>query len=396
MSSGPPSLSPDLARLRDEGYEVQIAGGHVVVRNVPYVTTDREVAHADLIDNLAGTPQQTAAPANHVVFWTGSEPCDQDGTPMGLSNAPAGDLGDGLVAQYSFSWKPDQPDPDFFEKMTRYVAMIEGPARDIDPDATAQTWQVQPESDPESPFLYPDTASSRAGVSALSTKVRRQRLAQVGLGGSGAYLLDLLAKTQVAEIHLFDGDDFLSHNAFRAPGAASLEELNARPNGRPPKKVEYLASIYSKMRRGIEPHPYPIGPDNLEELQGFDFVFLCMDGGATKGAIVEALNEWGMSFIDVGMGLSNKGEAIDGILAITTSTPGCRDHVDQRIDFADPNPGDIYEDNIQIADLNALNATLASIKWKKLNGIYADLEHEHYSAYTLDGNDLANDNLKAP
>jgi tRNA A37 threonylcarbamoyladenosine dehydratase len=45
------------------------------------------------------------------------------------------------------------------------------------------------------------------------------------MGGTGSYILDLVAKTAVMEIHLFDGDDFNQHNAFRAPGAASLEDL---------------------------------------------------------------------------------------------------------------------------------------------------------------------------
>ena len=33
----------------------------------------------------------------------------------------------------------------------------------------------------------------------------------------------------------------------------------------------------------------------------------------------------------------------------------------------------------------------AVIKWKKLFGFYADLEHEHHSAYTIDGNHLTNE-----
>ena len=52
---------------------------------------------------------------------------------------------------------------------------------------------------------------------------------------------------------------------------------------------------------------------------------------------------------------------------------------------------DEYDKNIQIADLNALNAALAVIKWKKLCGFYRDLEREHFSAYTVDGNCIIND-----
>ena len=72
----------------------------------------------------------------------------------------------------------------------------------------------------------------------------------VGLGGTGSYVLDLVSKTPVSEIHLFDGDKFYSHNAFRAPGAASIEEL---------ENVEYktdrFANMYGKMRKGIVSHP---------------------------------------------------------------------------------------------------------------------------------------------
>ncbi len=60
-----------------------------------------------------------------------------------------------------------------------------------------------------------------------------------------------MAKTPAREIRLFDSDEFLQHNAFRAPGAASLEELRDAP-----KKVDYLKDIYTKMHRGIVAHPF--------------------------------------------------------------------------------------------------------------------------------------------
>jgi hypothetical protein len=38
--------------------------------------------------------------------------------------------------------------------------------------------------------------------------------------------LDFVAKTPVEEIHLFDSDVFLQHNAFRAPGAINKERFS--------------------------------------------------------------------------------------------------------------------------------------------------------------------------
>jgi len=77
----------------------------------------------------------------------------------------------------------------------------------------------------------------------MADKLAVPQVAIVGVGGTGSYILDFLAKTRVREIHLFDGDYFFSHNAFRTPGAATIAELRARP-----LKVDHL-ECYS------EPHP---------------------------------------------------------------------------------------------------------------------------------------------
>ena len=57
-----------------------------------------------------------------------------------------------------------------------------------------------------------------------------------------------------------------------------------------------------------------------------------------------------------------------------------------RIPFADGEENNEYSRNIQIAELNALNAAMAVVRWKKLFGFYVDLENEHHSTYTTDGN----------
>ena len=46
--------------------------------------------------------------------------------------------------------------------------------------------------------------------------------------------------------------------------------------------------------------------------------------------------------------------------------------------------------NAQLAELNALNAALAVIKWKKVRGFYNDLMREFNSEYVIDGNKLIN------
>jgi hypothetical protein len=88
-----------------------------------------------------------------------------------------------------------------------------------------------------------------------------------------------------------------------------------------------------------------------------------------KKFIVMNLEDFGIPFIDAGVGVYRIDESLGGILRVATSTPEHRAHVweRQRIPFGDEED-DEYDRNIQTADLNMLNAVLAVIKWKKLYG----------------------------
>lgn len=381
--------SPDLKRLRDEGYDIQVKAGFLLVRNIPYVTTVKEIKHGTLVSELTLAGDVTAAPSNHVAFFAGEYPCNKDGSELAKLRHSSGQqqLAQDVVVQHSFSAKPLSGQyMNYYEKMATYAAMLYGPAQAIDDAITAQTFPVIMSDEDESVFKYIDTASSRAGISMVTMKLELRKVAIVGLGGTGSYVLDLVAKTPVKEIHLFDGDRFLQHNAFRSPGAPSLDELQGAP-----KKVAYFTDRYSKMRRGTVPHEYYIDASNVDELRGMDFVFLCIDGGAMKKIIMEKLEEFGIAFIDVGMGVDVVDDSLRGILRVTTSRGKQREHVKKRVSFTEEDGNDDYSRNIQIADLNALNAALAIIKWKKLYGFYLDLENEHASTYTIDGNTLTND-----
>jgi hypothetical protein len=234
--------------------------------------------------------------------------------------------------------------------------------------------------------VYLDTATSRAGIFRFAKRLEDLRIGIVGLGGTGSYILDQVAKTRVKEIHLFDGDVLLTHNAFRAPGAASLEELTAQP-----RKVDYYATKYSAMKRGIYPHAYPLQANNTTELGQMDFVFLAMEGGATKRRLVEALEALGKPFIDVSLDVIEMGDGLGGTVQVTASTADRREHLRDWVSFDEPTGDDLYSSNIQVADLNALNAMLAVIKWKKLFGFYADRRREMHSVYGTEANLLSNE-----
>lgn len=383
------SRNPDLKRLVDEGYFVQKQGGHLVMREVPYVDAHQEVRIGTLISSLTLAGDQTRTPDTHVVHWDGDFPCHADGSRIqGISHqAGTFDLGHGLKATHSFSSKPDGGYTNYHHKMTSYANIIAGPAAVLKPGLTPRTFR-EPEEEEDSVFNYVETASDRVGIGVLTERLVNERVAIIGVGGTGGYILDLVAKTPVHEIRLFDSDEFLTHNAFRAPGAPSLEELREAP-----KKVDYLKRIYGRMHRNIVPRDVALCADNLHLLDGITFAFLSLDAGEAKRLIMEKLETIGAAFVDVGMGLELDDGSLGGILRVTASTPEKRDHTQQRISFVGGGAKDIYASNIQVADLNALNAILAVVKWKKIRGFYRDLEREHHCTYTTDGNMLINGDL---
>lgn len=200
-------------------------------------------------------------------MFAGEAPCDKNGRELEIANEKGKKkIADDLIVDFSFSRKPPEGYANYYDKVTAYVEILTSQAQAIDPDATAKTWQVIENKDPDSPFHYLDSASSRAGITAASRKLKG-KVAFLGLGGTGSYGLDLVAKTPVNEIHLFDADKYGQHNAFRSPGAPDIEYLRTIPY-----KVDHWAGIYGHMHRSIVPHRFNIDASNVDLLRDMGFV----------------------------------------------------------------------------------------------------------------------------
>lgn len=159
----------------------------------------------------------------------------------------------------------------------------------------------------------------RAGISDLNAMLRGQKIAIVGLGGTGSYILDLIAKTEVSEIHLIDADEFVNHNAFRAPGAASLAQVVRRG-----KKVDFFAEMYAHFRAGVIPHPVYVETANVPDLlTEMDFIFLAADHTDKVAEVAQWMRETGLSFINVGMGISQTPQGRKQSLADTIAWATC-------------------------------------------------------------------------
>lgn len=391
MSSPRPIvLNPDLKRLLDDGFEVEIRNGHLLLHHIPYVNAQRQVAQGILVTNLNLNLDEVLPPTDHQVWFVGDFPCRQDGTPIeGIRHTDTPqELWPGFQVQYRFSNKPAGGFPDYYSKMTSYARIIAHEAKSLDPNADPRTFKVVPPIEEDSVFRYHDSASSRADILAISAKLARGKVAIIGLGGTGSYVLDFVAKTPVQEIHLFDGDTFLQHNAFRAPGAAGESDLAAKK-----PKVIYFAEIYSAMRTGIVPHPQYLTAANLGEVAGMDFAFVCVDKGPVRKLICDYLQAKGIAFVDVGMDLQLGPEAANliGTCRATLCTPEKSDHFPLHVPMAEGPEEDLYRKNIQVADLNAFNAALAVIKWKQLWGFYQDLFQAHHITYTVNSQSMTRD-----
>jgi hypothetical protein len=379
VSFDPWSRSGDLAALIAEQYELELTGdGYLLVHNVPYLDETRAVQRGIVITKLELNGDVTVNPVeDHVALFIGNAPHRFNGerlTPLADANSA---LADGRIASFSMSLKHPTAEkyPNYHDKVEYHVQNIENEARQVDPTVTARTGGPCIIKSDEWPFEYADTASGRAGIGSINSRLAEQRIAIVGLGGTGSYILDLVAKCPVHEIHLYDGDRFSSHNAFRAPGAASLEEVrDAKP------KVERFAELYSKMKRRVTPHAYHIDHSNVAELAAVDFIFLAMEGGETKHAIVDELERMGKTFVNASMGVKKPGDgtALQAIVEVNGSTVDERGSFRERVDFGEVAADDPYLENIQVADLNALNAAMAVLWWKKWAGVYVSSKRSHW------------------
>jgi hypothetical protein len=367
----------------DEGFQVRVQSNHLVVEHVPYLTCSGQVRYGALAEPLTFAGEDLQPPADHVVWFQGEAPCGTDRAQLDVINHPERkELFPGFVVDFMLSKKPPAGYPDHHSKMTAYVAMLMGPAKVVASQVTANTFAKAPDLGDDSPFAYRDSASARAGITDLNARFTGQKVAIVGLGGTGSYILDLVAKTEVAEVHLFDADEFINHNAFRAPGAASLATVSSRP-----KKVDHFASMYTQMREGVIPHAIFLnGPATEVELGTMDFVFLAADHSSEIADVGAQLRRHGVPFVDVGIGIQQVAGRLAGAVRVTLVTSSTAESISVPTEAG----GDEYASNIQVAEVNALNAAWAVLRWKRHLGIYADMVGEDQAVYSISSNAIAN------
>lgn len=367
------SHNEDIRRLVEKGYAVAFDSNYMVIRDIPYLDGHRELQIGAIVTKLVFVDQERVTQDDHQIFFAGSIPHGLNGTPIsnlggGPTQLPLSEACSDVVVQRTFSNKPKpggnfQSFKDFLEKIESYVAIISGPAMELH-RANPYTFRAVKEVVSSSVFKFYDTLTSRAEITDLSAKFGDDVIAVIGLGGTGAYVLDFLVKTPVREIRAFDLDRFHVHNAFRSPGRVEENELDKT-------KAEVYRARYENFRTGLTVMPKFLDATFTEDLDGVTFAFVCVDKGSSRAGIFDLLMSKGVPFLDVGMGLNRKRDSLNGQLRTTYYSSECgQDLLERELAPLTDNPDDLYKTNIQISELNALNACLAVIKYKQLRGFY--------------------------
>ena len=377
------SYNDDIKRLIEKGYAISIDSNYLVVRDIPYLDEAKNLLIGAIVSKMVFIDQEHVELEDHQIFFCGTHPCELNGTPIlnlggGLTSLAL--KSEDLAIQRSFSNKrlngPPKGFDDFFEKIESYVIIISGPAINLH-GANPFTFRCVEEIS-DSVFKFRDTLTSRAEIGDLSLKFKEDVIAIIGLGGTGSYLLDFIVKTPVKEIRGFDNDSFHIHNTFRSPGKLEKEELAKH-------KAEVYQKRYEEFRFGINIQSKFIFADSTEDLMGVTFAFICVDKGSSRSEIIELLIKMNIPFIDVGMGLDRNNGSINGLLR-TTYFPSetAQEILKKNLVPTSDLPDEIYRNNIQISELNALNACLAVIKYKQLKGFYSADGDFNQLLFTLD------------
>jgi len=363
------SHNDDLRRMMERGLALSVDGGYLLVRDIPYLNEQSELKWGAFVAKLEFIDKVRVLQDDHQVWFAGAVPYGLDKKPIpnlggGPTSLPLSAASQDVVVQRRFSNKPIATGKfaDFEAKIDSYLTIISGPAMELH-GASPYTFRTV-ETASNSVFKFHDTLTSRAEITDLASSFSNDVIAIIGLGGTGAYVLDFIVKTPVKEIRAFDLDVFHVHNAFRSPGRLIENEL-----GKP--KAEVYSDRYASFREGLRIERRIIDASSVAELDGVTFAFVCVDKGTSRSQIFDLLIAKKIPFIDVGIGLDRKRGPINGMMRATFYPAVTGQQVRDR-GFAEMSDqqNDIYRTNIQISEVNALNACLAVIRFKQIRGFY--------------------------
>ena len=360
------------------GFFVTAGPDLLEAENVPCLLKDGVIGSCTITqsyDPETGKSNEQIGNALHAARITIDQECDgrvyaADGNPIG-AYLDGDDKSWSDISVRKGSQDRPEDDESARDSVYRYAKRIVGAVAAFDPAKTTSF------SQPEEPFKIPNAFEARAGIGPVQNRIRDQRIAIIGLGGTGAYVLDLIAKTPVPQIHLLDSDHFGWHTFIRAPGAPTEDEIECQ-KGKAWSKVAYYRAKYDALRNGI--HAHAVRVEDSAWLAKFlsehpvDYAFVCIDQRAgsdspRQDVVYAALTEAGIPFIDSGISITVENDSIRGAVTTSAYDAGSLEwqNAIPNARIASNAPG--YR-NVQLPEVNALAAALTVMEWRRRTGQY--------------------------
>ena len=340
----------DLLRQEAErrGWTIEVHQNRISVGEVPYRKKDGEAGRCQVSvetedDGLSMKAPDNGGGASHAARLSGVE----KGCAYQATGEPVGNvLWTDNARECVISIKRDDGEyVDGWHALAIYTVRVAG---EVGIEEREQSERI---------FKFQIASEDARDIQLWRDRARGQQIGIVGLGGVGLWILDLMSKTDVREIKIWDGDEIEGRNLVRAPGWASQDAIGKN-------KAECFGEQYGRMRTGISIRGQYWHSDNPEDtFDGLDFVFVAVDKTETRTALCERLEENEIPFIDVGMGIERREERVRGSCQIFFSgeEPG-------RWRIGIPTAEGAGEQDyhaLQLADLGALNAALAVGMWRR-------------------------------
>ena len=353
------------------GWTIELGQNRISVRGVPYRKKDGEAGTCQVLVETQDDGQTMKAPENgsgasHAAVLIG---VSQGHAYQATGEAVGNVLWTDNANQCVISIKRDEGEyVNAWHALFVYTATIAGEVGLEDRDQVERVFKFEIEGE-----------DSRE-MKAWRNRARGQRVAIVGLGGVGLWILDLMSKTYVKEIRIWDGDVIEGRNLLRAPGWAGQDAIGKN-------KAQYFGEHYQRMREGISIHAEYWQPDDHSDvLRDLDFVFVAIDKEATRTALCSSLEELGIPFIDVGMGIELRKGQVRGSCQVFFSgeDPGRWRIGIPTVEGAGEE--DYYD--LQLADMGGLNAALAVGTWRRHIGQYEAEEKDWLIRYLMESSDL--------
>ena len=373
MSPTPTNHETQLVEVLRAGFNCYVEDDTLTVGPIPYRLSNGGIGHGSLICHLNRSGTDIAPPNDHTVAWIGDEvPHHRNGRPMArlIIDQSRNTWSNGSTSICVMSRRGPKPYPNYGQKMLTYTRLI---AKEAVTEWRASSSGVISVNDANY-LVDHETGLNRARVGHLNALLATEKIAVIGAGGTGAHIVDLVSKSNVQQIDIFDPDYVSNHTQLRWPGIVERPVVEEKTN-----KAEYLATHYARRtNRNIRGYPFAIEKKTLTYLKETTMIFVAIDNGLARREILTGLADEGLNFIDCGIDLQSDNGPL------TASVRIVRCHTEQspekRLELATLAPGGAnvadednpYAQNIQTGEMNSLNAALAVIAWKQGIGFYRD------------------------